>query len=173
MIESCENLNNQAIELAQKGEYREAIACFKRALAMENQNYLLWFNLGITYRDSGDLDDAKSSIEMALAIHPEDQEIIETLAALCYSMGFMEESMQYCSIGLQLNSQNSHLWNTMGVLCFNESDFNGASEAFEQALTINPYYYDALFNLKDTYNEMGNKEGEAECLRRMKELRKN
>src|SRR5574344_1604883 len=84
MLESCETLNNQAIVLAQEGDYDEAIACFKRALTMENQNFLLWYNLGLTYRDSGDLDKARSAVEKAHVINPDDEEIIETLAALCY-----------------------------------------------------------------------------------------
>lgn len=170
MLESCENLNNQAIVLAQKGDYVEAIACFKRALTMENQNFLLWYNLGLTYRDSGDLDKAKSAVEKAHTINPNDEEIIETLAALCYTMGKLDDSMGYCALGLKMNNRNAHLWNTVGVLYFNQTDYPDAADAFEQAITINPYYYDALFNLRDTYEELGNKAGYAECSARMKEL---
>ena len=65
MRESPENLNTQAIELAQQGNYPEAIACFKRALSLERYNHLLWFNLGITYRDAGDLQKARHALEKA------------------------------------------------------------------------------------------------------------
>jgi tetratricopeptide (TPR) repeat protein len=170
MLENTEKLNNQAIVLAQKGDYDEAIACFKRALIMEKQNYLLWYNLGLTYRDAGDLDKAKNAVQQAYYINSNDQEVIETLAVLCYSMGKIDESMGYCAIGLKLNDQNSHLWNTVGVLYFNQTDYPDAAEAFEQAITINPYYYDALFNLRDTYEELGNKAGYEECSARMKSI---
>ena len=56
MTENPDVLNTQAIDLAAKGDYDEAIACFKRAIYMENSNHLLWYNLGITYRDSGNLN---------------------------------------------------------------------------------------------------------------------
>ncbi len=59
MRESSEKLNNQAIRFAQRGEYFDAIACLKRAITVENSNFLLWFNLGITYRDAGDFKNAK------------------------------------------------------------------------------------------------------------------
>lgn len=170
MKESCERLNNQAIALAAEGEYDEAIACFMRAITMENQNYLLWFNLGITYRDAGDLKNARSAMEHAFNINPEDEEIIEALAILLYTMNSFDEAMQYCLIGLHLNEQNAHLWNTMGVIFFNTQAYADASEAFEQAITYNPYYYDALFNLRDTYEELGNTAGKEECQRRLKEL---
>lgn len=170
MRENAENLNTQAIELASKGEYPEAIACFMRAITMENENYLLWYNLGVTYRDSGDLANAKAAVEHAYSIDNTDQEVLETLAVICYSIGNSDEAMQYCAEGLQQNGRNPHLWNTLGVVYFNRGVYDEACKAFEQAVTINPYYYDALFNLRDTYTELGNKTGEAECSARMKQL---
>ena len=79
MQESCEKLNNQAIKLASEGSYDEAIACFMRTISLETQNYLLWFNLGITYRDSGEFEYARESMEKAFMLNPNDEEIIEAL----------------------------------------------------------------------------------------------
>lgn len=170
MRESPETLNTQAIELAQKGDYTEAIACFKRALSLERYNHLLWFNLGITYRDAGDLPAARHALEKAYAINSEDDDIIETLALVCYNMGNTEEAMHYCADGLELNPTNAHLWNTIGVIYFNRSEYDMACEAFEHAITISPYYYDALFNLRDTYEELGNKAGAEMCSMQMRQI---
>lgn len=168
MLENCEKLNNQAIELAMKGEYKEAIACFIRAISLENQNHTLWYNLGLTYRDAGDLGAACSAIEKALEIEPEDEEIIETLSSLYISMGKPNDALYYCVLGLDMNPYNSHFWNNLGVVYFNQKDYGNAEEAFEHAITINPYYYDALYNLRDTYEELGNQLGARECAARMK-----
>ena len=170
MLESSEKLNNQAIILAQQGEFKEAIACFKRAISIERQNYLLWFNLGVTYRDAGKLEDARSAMEKAAEINPDDEGVLESLAALCFSMGDNDEAMYWCTLCLEENIYNSHIWNTIGVLYFNQRDYGSACEAFEHAITIDPYYYDALYNLRDTYEEMGNPMGMAECDKRMKDL---
>jgi len=168
MKESPESLNTQAIEFANNGEYSEAIACFKRAISIERTNYLLWYNLGITYRDAGDLTRAKDALEKAYAIQDEDDEVLETLALICFNRGDTEEAFQYCLEGLSLNRGNAHIWNTLGVIYFNRSIFDMACEAFEQAVTIHPYYYDALYNLRDTYDELGNKTGMAICNEQMK-----
>ena len=58
----------------------------------------------------------------------------------------------------------------MGVVYFNRSDYDLASEAFEHAITIHPYYYDALYNLRDTYAELGNKAGVEMCKEQMKQV---
>jgi tetratricopeptide (TPR) repeat protein len=170
MKENASSLNSQAIELASSGQYLEAIACLKRAIYLETYNHLLWYNLGITYRDAGNLPAAKSALLRAHEIDDEDDEIIETLALICFNQGCNEEALAYCLEGLSRNSQNAHLWNTIGVIYFNTNEFHLACEAFENAVTINSYYYDALFNLRDTYEELGNKTGYQMCVQQMKNI---
>ena len=170
MKESPDILNNQALEYASKGEYTEAIACIRRAIEIEKYNYLLWFNLGITYRDAGQLAEAKAALEQAYRMNSSDTDVLETLALICFNQGCNEEALSYCLEGLAKNAQNAHLWNTIGVIYFNTSEFNLACEAFENAVTINSYYYDALFNLRDTYEELGNKVGYEQCVKQMKNI---
>lgn len=173
MRESPETLNSQAIELAAHGEYREAIACFKRALEIEKTNYLLWFNLAITYRDNGELELAKDALEKAYYIESEDDEVIEMLALVSLNCGADDDALRYCAEGLELNPSNAHIWNTLGVIHFNHGEYESACEAFEQAITINSYYYDALFNLRDTYDELGNEAGVALCNKQMNAISQN
>ena len=166
MIERPDKLNNEAINLASSGLYNEAIACFKRAIIIEQNNYLLWYNLGITYRDCGDLSNARKSLEKAYALVPENQEVLETLATICIS-----SALDYSYIGLELNDGNAAFWNLAGVVYFNTEAYDDASENFEMALCINPYYADALYNLRDTYCELNNKIGVEECNKKIKELK--
>ena len=83
MTERSDTLNNQAIILASDGAYNEAIACFKRAIVIDKENYLLWFNLGVTYRDAGNLLEAERALETAHNIAPENEEVAETYATIC------------------------------------------------------------------------------------------
>lgn len=168
--ESCEKLNNQAIILAEQGNFTEAINCLIRAITIEKQNDLLWFNLGVTYRDSGDLNLAEAALHQALEINPEREETIETLAQITLSANRFADTVGICSIGLSQNPDNIHLWNILGIVHFKNGDYVSASEIFERTLSINPFYYDALFNLRDTYEELGNKIGYEECCKRLNDL---
>lgn len=172
MLENSESLNNQAIKLASNGDYTEAIACFMRAINIEKENYLLWFNLALTYRDAGDIKDARKAIQNAFYMNPTDEEVIETLATICYESSDIAAAFEYAMMGLSLNGDNYRLWNTLGVLYFNQDEYETASEAFENALVVNPYYYDALYNLRDCYEELGNAAGAQVCSERMKGLAK-
>lgn len=170
MKESTETLNTHAIELATQGDYPEAIACFLRAISIENENHLLWYNLGITYRDTGNFTQAKAALLKAYELHGDDEDILETLALVCYSLNEYAEALSYCFIALELNDSNTHIWNTVGVLYFANLNYALACHAFEHAVMIDPYYYDALFNLHDTYEKLNNTVGQEECRRRMDSL---
>ena len=170
MTERPDKLNNQAIMLASDGEYTEAIACFKRAIIIERNNYLLWYNLGITYRDCGDMKSARDSLEKAHQIAPERNDVTEALATLCVNQGDFEAALHYAQEGANLAHEYAPFWNLMGVAFFNMEQYTLASENFEQALCINPYYADALYNLRDTYTELHNHTGANECDKRLKEL---
>ncbi len=170
MRESCESLNNQAIKLAATGDYTEAIACFMRAINIEKGNYLLWFNLALTYRDAGAIKNARKAMQNAFDMNPTNEDVIETLASICFDCGDIPSAFEYTTMGLDLNENNYRLWNTLGVLYFNQDDYQTASDAFENALILNPYYYDALYNLRDCYEELGNSIGAKTCNDKMKEL---
>lgn len=170
MKESSEKLNNQAINLAAEGHFDEAIACLKRAIIVEQDNYLLWFNLGITYRDMGKFQLARESLERAFEMMPEDPEIVCELANLCLILNQKTDALYFCSIGLNFDDSNAKIWNTLGVIAFNMEDFEFASHAFEEAISLNPFYYDAIYNLHDTYQELKNKAGVEECNRILKTL---
>ncbi|QTQ13463.1 tetratricopeptide repeat protein [Treponema parvum] len=172
MLENIETLNAQAIRLASQGDYKDAIVCLKRAIIMETTNHLLWFNLGVTYRDSGDIKQAQAAVEKALELDPENTEFLDTMAILCNTAKDTESAMTYCAKALEIEPEDPHLWNTAGVIFFNRQEYTDASEAFERAVTLNPYYYDALYNLRDTYDELGNRAGKADCIERMRSLTK-
>lgn len=171
--ETAQTLNDQAVRLAHSGDYEDALLCFSRAIEIESGNSLLWYNMGLTYRDKGENDMALEALKTAHSIDGTDEDTLETLATLCLSMDDTDEAKAWCAEGLVVNEKNPHLWNTMGVAFFNEADYDMASALFEKAITLNPYYYDAMFNLKDTYIAMGNRIGAKECKKRLDAMDKN
>ena len=53
MNKEAVKLNEQAIELSSRGNYKEAIACFLGAIHIEKKNGLLWYNLGASATGAG------------------------------------------------------------------------------------------------------------------------
>lgn len=170
MTEKSDVLNNQAILLASDGFFDDAIACFKRAITIDKNNYLLWYNMGITFRDEGKLLEAQKALATASALAPDNMDVAETYATITLMLKDYKMVQIICEDALDFNPLSPHLWNLMGVSEFNRENYELAAEYFEQAVSINPYYEDALYNLKDTYSQLENKHGEVECMARIKDL---
>ena len=170
MIESSEKLNTRAIELASGGYYSEALACLKRAIAIDRNNYYLWYNLGITYRDAGDLENACNALETALTYNPNDSDILDSLGLIYLSIGESECAYEILTQAVETQENNPKLWNDLGVVQFSLGMYEQASLSFEKAVKQFPHYYDALFNLRDTYQELGNKIGAKICDEKLKHI---
>lgn len=170
MTENTQSLNQQAVTLANQGNFSDAIACFARALTIETDNQVLWYNLGVTYRQAGKYELALQAFQKALFIDSYDEASLEAASEVCFTLGDFEACCEYCRRCLEENEYNTHVWNTLGAICFNQGDLNGAEKAFFEAVSIDPYYYDALYNLRDTYMQQGNTLGQKECQRRIDAL---
>lgn len=173
MRESPGVLNDEAIKLSQSGLYTEAIACFKRALILEKDNWLIWYNMGLTLRDAGRLEDAASALEKAASYEDslQTEDVMEALSVIYFELHDFEKAKRNCLSGLEANPVNAKLWNTLGAVYFNEGNYVDAMESFESAVSINPYYPEALFNLKDTYIELKNEKGARECDEKLKSIK--
>lgn len=171
MTVNSDVLNSQAIDLASHGDYPEAIACFISALKMDRGNYLLWYNLGVTYRDAGNLEAAREALLAAYKLNDSDEDVLDSLSLVLLAMDREVEGFKYLEKALEINPHSPHLWNNTGVFYFHQGEYAKACDAFEHAVSLSPHYYDALYNLRDTYTELGNKVGAEECARRLKELK--
>lgn len=163
MRESAENLNDCAAVLAASGQHTEAIACLKRALLLDQGNPCLWFNLALSYRATGDLPGAKSALLRAGAGNPHDVDIIDTLAVVQHELGEDSYAERAYLMALELEPYNGRVWNNYGVLQFSQKRYKEAVTSFEKAVTLIPDFADALYNLRDTYDELGNTTARDTC----------
>ena len=155
MEETAEYLNDSAVELADEGEHAAAIACLLKALLMEPYNSAIWFNLALSYRATNRLEEAKAALVRAAEYRPQDIDILDTLGVVMHETGndFVAEKL-YLQI-LDIDPGNGRVWNNYGVLQFGQEKYSEACRSFEKAVTLIPDFYDALYNLRDTYEELG------------------
>ncbi len=169
MDRTVQGLNLQAINFAEKGELSDAVACLNAALSIDSRNYHLWYNLGIIYRDFGYPELAYKALVAAYEIDPEDEAVLESLSLFCFDDDKLEGAYRYAYEAINSGRANFRIWNNLGVYLFSEEKYAAAAEAFENALGLYPCYYDALINLRDTYEKLCNSCGMEECIRKLKE----
>lgn len=163
MRETADFFNDSAVRLALEGCHSEAIACLRRGLQLEPYSSLMWFNLGLSYYALDDKDSSRCALYQAIRCDPLDADIWDTLGVVLHETGEFEASRLAYKKALDLESDNGRIWNNYGTLLFNEEDYERARRAFESALTLDPHATDTLFNLRDTYEILGNKKLAKKC----------
>ncbi len=154
MEESPEFLNDSAVVFAAKGHHEEAIACLRKGILLAPTNAILWFNLGLSLRATGKLADAKEALFRAAEENPLDVDFLDTLSVVLHECGEDSAGEQTYLKALELAPGNGRVWNNYGVLLFGQSRFTEACKAFEKAIALIPDFEDALYNLRDTYEEL-------------------
>jgi tetratricopeptide (TPR) repeat protein len=71
--------------------------------------------------------------------------------------------------GLGRESNSPKIWNNLGVLYFVLGSYEEARYCFEEALSLFPRSYDALYNIRDTCRELRDYRAAAEFERILKE----
>ena len=163
MEETADFLNDSAVSLAAEGYHSEAIACLRRGLQLDPYNSLIWFNLGLSYYALNEKDNSRNALYQATRCNPFDADIWDTLGIVLHETGEMEASQLAYTKALDLEVENGRIWNNYGTLLFNEEKYEQARHAFEVALTLAPDSEDTIFNLRDTYDMLGQKKLAQKC----------
>ena len=163
MEETAEYFNDIAVNLASEGLYQEAIACLKRGLQVDPYNNLIWFNLGLNYYALKKRTESCRALMQAARCNPFDADVWDTLGVVLHEIGDVEASRRAYRTAIDLDTSNGRIWNNYGTLLFNEHNYIEARRAFESALTLEPSSVDALSNLCDTYQRLGEYELVIKC----------
>jgi tetratricopeptide (TPR) repeat protein len=169
-METAALLNDSGIALTEANRPYEAIPLFRKALAMEPGNPLLWLNLGIAQQRTGDYNEAIESFHRAIAIDDELAEAWLSMGLIFYETEEFELAEECYRSALARNENDPKIGNNLGVLYFTEGSFEEARRCFEESVTLYPHYYDALFNLRDTCRELGDYRAAAEFERALSGL---
>lgn len=163
MEDSAAYLNDTAVVLAAKGQHKEAIACLKKALRLEPKNSILWFNLALSSRALGRLEEARNALLEAAKANPLDVDTLDTLGVVLHEMGEDSGAERSYRLALELSPGSGRVWNNYGVLQFGQSHFDDARKSFEKAVALVPDFDDALYNLRDTYEALGRVDDMKKC----------
>jgi superkiller protein 3 len=170
VTESSEYLNDSAVVLAAQGHHAEAIACLERAARLDPAHGVIWFNLALSYRATGKLAEALSCLERANELSPADSDVLDTLGVVQHEVGEDAGAEASYHAALEVAPENGRIWNNLGVLRFSQGRFEDARHAFEKAVALIPDFEDALFNLRDAYDELGDERSRDICAESLRAL---
>jgi tetratricopeptide (TPR) repeat protein len=123
---------------------------------------MLWLNLGIAQQRVGSYEEAIDSFGRAVFIDDGLAEAWFSLGLVYYDLEQFDEAEECYHSALVRDDNAPKTWNNLGVLYFTMGNLEEARHCFEEAVSIIPVYYDAVYNLRDACRELGDYRAAAE-----------
>jgi tetratricopeptide (TPR) repeat protein len=141
-------LFEEGVKAAGADKHDEAIAKFNEALAIRDDCYACYMNLGSAYYEKKDTDKAEAAFKKAAEVSPEESRPYQALADLYNAAGKREQAAEMAAKAASLGSAGgasaSDLYN-QGVIFWNAGKIPEAKTQFEAAVKADPNYADAHY----------------------------
>ncbi|MEM6279822.1 MAG: tetratricopeptide repeat protein [Verrucomicrobiota bacterium] len=134
-----------------EGRYSEAEAGFLEYLRYRPRNVACLCNLGILKLAVRNFSEAEYYLEKAIAIQSDSGLAHYLLGRAYFLQDRLDDALAKLEEGLTYDPQNAKAHNTVGVISTRKGWVARAEKAFTSAVSINPKYGDAHFNLAVLY----------------------
>jgi tetratricopeptide (TPR) repeat protein len=136
------------LEDYKKGEFKEAIEEFKKAIEKDSKHLLAYYGLGLTYESLKRTKEAEESYEEAIRIDPKHLPSREALGLAYFKMDKYKNAEPHLKAARTLDSKVPEVYFALGEIEQKEKACRTAIIAYKQALKLNPNYLEAHNALK-------------------------
>ena len=137
---------NLGLAQLQAGNRTAAVQSFLHATRLEPGFFDAWAQLGTLYLGSGELDQAETAFQRALAAQP-NHEIENHLGVVYLQRQDYARAREHFEASIRLNA-NYHLPHyNLGVVKQRQGDPAGAEQSYQRAIELKPDYFFAYYNI--------------------------
>jgi len=129
------------------GQLDEAIACYTKAIALDQKHPQAYQNLGAVQLALGRTGEAVQALRKALAINSKSPDAHLNLARALQAGGDIASALRHADQAASLRGGHAETLQLRGMLLAAAGRTDDAAQAFRSALSINPAMVDALSNL--------------------------
>ena len=132
-------LAHQAAIHASRDERAQALACYQRALLLDDSRADLWFNYGNLQRRAGMAEDAVESFEFAVRLDPRLYAARYCLANLLFDLGRPLAAMAHYQEVVAQNADYAPAWRNLGRLHHALGHLELAQQCLREAMRRAPH----------------------------------
>lgn len=140
-----------------RGQYKLALKEIEMAITLEQNFAPAYYNLGPVLEKLGDIEYAIKAYTSALKFDINKDKAYYNLGRLYYSQKAYGLSLEAYNnlIHIRPDLDDSSVFNSIGNVYKETGDYKKAEENYKKAVTIDPAYSDARYNLADLYHMSG------------------
>ena len=144
-------LIGEAREQFVRGNFAAAEKLYQQFVELQPNSVIALANLGVTQFRQGKLTAAQLALEKATAANPNDAFSLTTLGAVMIEQNRIEDSIGYLERASAVVPDDPVTLNYLGVAASQLGQFGKAEQSLRRAITVNPEYAEAHFNLAVIY----------------------
>lgn len=134
-----------------RGNFSAAEKLYQQFVELQPNSVVALANLGVTQFRQGKLTAAQLALEKAIAADPNDAFTLTTLGAVMIEQNRIEDSLAYLERASEVVPDDPVTLNYLGVAASQLGQFGKAEQSLRRAITVNPEYAEAHFNLAVIY----------------------
>jgi len=144
--------------LREENDLDGALEIFKKARALNPTFIHSRFNLATIYFEKNNLKDAEDEFLKIIDLLPSFSESYFYLVRIYLQKNDIKRAKDIIEKAKENVKKDANLYFFEGLICARNSEFEKAIYLFENSLKYNPNYFDAKFNLAQSYYKFGKKE---------------
>ena len=141
----------EAREQFVRGNFAAAEKLYQQFAELQPNSVVALANLGVAQFRQGKLTAAQLALEKAIAAAPNDAFSLTTLGAVMIEQNRIQDSIGYLERASEAAPDDPITLNYLGVASSQLGQFGKAEQSLRRAITVNPDYAEAHFNLAVIY----------------------
>jgi len=134
-----------------KGNFAGAEKLYQQFVELNPNSVVGLANLGVAQFRQGKLTAAQLALEKAIAVDPKDAFSLTTLGAVMIEQSRIQDAMTFLERANESQADDPITLNYLGVASSQLGQFGKAEQSLRRAITVDPKYAEAHFNLAVIY----------------------
>ena len=152
-------------------QYDAGIDCYNRALKIKPNFAQAHNNIGIAFREKGELATSIGAFKQALKLDPTYAAAHNNLGISMKIIGELDAAIECYEHAIKINLNYPEAYNNMGNALSNKGDLDKAIDCYKKALKVKPEYAVAKKGLGAIYQGQGDLKAAAVCYEQALEIK--
>ena len=153
--------HDRGIILLKQGLPEDAVVNFRKALELQPDLTVAWYNLGCALQELGLLTEAMESYRSSLALKPDLPEALNNLGTAFLAQGKLNNASERFRQAIENRPDYADAHMNLGSVLKKQGKLLDAEASLQQSLALRPNSAEALNNIGSLYLELG-RSGEAQ-----------
>ncbi len=150
-----------------------AINCFQKAIDINPNNDIAFYNMGVSYSKKGDYDKAIECYQKAIDINPNFDIALNAMGYAYSKKEDYDKAIECYQKAIDINPNFDIALNAMGYVYSEKGVYEKAIEYYKKGIDINPNDDEAFYNMGNAYLKKGVYEKAIECYQKAIDINPN